>query len=371
VQNYSKSARRYDVSNAFRYANDAASGAVKILTPGSVYVAPFSSATFDVVMKIDAAKLPTWELFGGWNTGLGSLLQTVEFDGYLTLKDSRDTVRLPWHVLPHKSANVEVINNNVIIPKKGFGLLAMANLSKVLAGGFDLFYLTGTSPRLRRSQLPDADETTVHDLAAVGVRLNYDAGEPVVQFAINTYGRRAHPAYPGRFDVLIDVDNDGTFDFNVFNAENGDFDTTGETLVAIDDLSIPGLDDAAAYYYADVDLDSGNLIMTAPLFALGGLTIDQKFRFDVEAHDNYFASTMADGLTDAIRKNVYTLNTPKFDVAPGSVPEGGVPPRSGLLLKVNALPGGDKASPSQQGFLFMYRDAADEAETVTVHKLGK
>jgi len=38
---------------------------------------------------------------------------------------------------------------------------------------------------------------------------------------------------------------------------------------------------------------------------------------------------------------------------------------------VEDVPGGDRASPSQTGFLMMYRDAADEAETVSVHKLGR
>jgi len=371
VQNYSGTARRYDVSNAFRYANDAASGAVKLITPGSVFVPPFGSTTFDVVMKIDATRLPVWGLFGGWNNGTGSLLQTVEFDGYLTLKDSKDTVRLAWHVLPHKSADLHVVNRNVVIPGKGFGLLAMANIGKALPGAFDLFNLTGTSPRLRRSQLPEEDETTIHDLAAAGIRYTTDAdGFPAVQFAINTYGRRSHPAYPGRFDVFVDSNNDGVNDFRVFNAENGDFDTTGETLVGIDDLSIEGPDDAVAYYYADVDLDSGNLIMTVPPEAIE-VAEDQKFRFAVEAHDNYFASTLEDGLTDAIRGMVFTLNTPKFVATSDLLPGGGVPPSSGLLLKVNGVPGGDKASPSQSGFLLMYRDAADEADTVTVYQGGK
>ncbi len=59
------------------------------------------------------------------------------------------------------------------------------------------------------------------------------------------------------------------------------------------------------------------------------------------------------------------------DVRFAALPADGVPTRSGLLLKVDDVAGGDKASPSQKGFLMMYRDAALEAETVTVTKLGK
>ena len=373
VQNYSRSARRYDVSSIFRYDNDAASGAVRILTPGSVTVPPFGSTTFDVVLRIDASKLPYWTFFGGANAGNGPLLQSVEFDGFITLKDSRDTVRMPWHVLPHRSSEVRVVNRNVAIPAKGFGLLALANTSRALPGVLDIFNLTGTSPRLRPSQLPDEeDETTVHDLAAVGVRATVDNRKlPIVQFAIHTYGRRAHPAYPGRFDVFIDSNNDGKPDFRIFNAEWHGFDSDGLTVIAVDDLSTDAdNNNLAVYYYVDADFDSSNLIMSVPPNAVG-LTPGKPFRFDVEAHDNYFADSETDGLSDAIRGMVFTLNQPKFRVQTNGDPETGVPARGGLVLKVNDVPGGDRASPSQTGFLMMYRDAAQEAETVGVYKAGR
>jgi subtilisin family serine protease len=373
VQNYSRSPRRYDISNTFRYSNDRASGAVKILTPGSVVVPPFGSATFDVVMRIDASKLPYWNFFGGANAGRGPLLQTVEFDGFITLKDGRDTVRLPWQVLPHRSAAVRVVNPNIVLPRKGFGLLALANGSRALPGLVDIFNLTGTSPRLRPWQLPEEDEeTTVHDLAAVGVRTTVDnVGLPIVQFAIHTYGRRAHPAYPGRFDVFVDSNNDGEADFRLFNAEWHGFDTDGITVIAVDDLSTDAdNNNIPVYYYVDADLDSGNLIMSVPPDAIGvkpGVPI----RFAVEAHDNYFADKETDGLSDAIRGMVFTLDRPKFRVQTDGAPETTVPARGGLILKVNEVQGGDRASPSQTGFLMMYRDAAAEAETVSVYKAGR
>jgi len=60
---------------------------------------------------------------------------------------------------------------------------------------------------------------------------------PIVQFAISTYGRRAHPAYPGRFDVFVDTNNDGKPDFHISNSEFGPFDSNGITVIAVDDLS--------------------------------------------------------------------------------------------------------------------------------------
>ena len=374
VQNYSRSPRRYDVSSVFRYGNDAASGAVKILTPGSVVVPGFGSTTFDVVMRLDASKLPLWPFFGGASAGIGPLLQTVEFDGFITLKDSRDTVRLPWHVLPHRSAEVRAVNRNVVIPGKGFGLMALANTGRALPGVLDIFALTGTSPRLRPSQLPDEDEeTTVHDLAAVGVRATVDgAGLPIVQFAIHTYGRRAHPAYPGRFDVFVDSNGDGKADFRIFNAEWHGFDSDGITVVGVDDLSTDADNsNMPVYYYVDADFDSSNVIMSVPPSAIGVNPGNPTLRFDVEAHDNYFADRESDGLSDAIRGMVFRLDKPKFKAVTNGQPETVVPARGGLVLKVQDVPGGDRASPSQTGFLMMYRDAAEEAETVSVSKAGR
>ncbi|MEJ1964184.1 MAG: hypothetical protein WDO56_22620 [Gammaproteobacteria bacterium] len=199
-------------------------------------------------------------------------------------------------------------------------------------------------------------------------------GERVVQFAINTYGRRAHPAYPGRFDVLVDSDLDGKPDYRLFNVEFGNYDSTGQTVIALEDLHRPQSPSGpnpnpAVYYYASADLDSGNLILTATPESIG-IRDGKPFRFDVEAHDNYFNSD-SDGLTDSIRGMVFTLNKPKFTPYIDNAPAGGVPPRSGLVVKVVDHPDAYRLSPSQSGFLMMYRDAKDEAETVTVYKAGR
>ena len=51
----------------------------------------------------------------------------------------------------------------------------------------------------------------------------------VIEFAISTYGRRAHPDYPAGFEVDIDTNGDGVPDFVVYNAELGGFGATGQT----------------------------------------------------------------------------------------------------------------------------------------------
>jgi hypothetical protein len=68
---------------------------------------------------------------------------------------------------------------------------------------------------------------------------------------------------------------------------------------------------------------------------------------------------------------VFTLNKPRFLVDVSNLPPTGIPPRTGGLVKVLAVEGGDRASPSQSGLLIFYPDARDEAETVTVISRGR
>jgi hypothetical protein len=357
VRNYSGNPRTYTVSASFRYANDGASGAVTPSAPSSVAVAAGGDASFEVCLALDAAKLPNWSLNGGPQGGNGPLLQSHEFDGYVTIQDGEDTVSLPWHILPHKAAAVSAAGKQVVL-KSGSGSLTLANKSMVRDGGVDVFALTGTSGRIPASQLPKTgDNYAVIDLKAIGVRYLSAADSGVaggaIQFAVNTYGERAHPAYPAEFDIYVDTNSDGNADFVLYTAELTGFAATGQTVVYVANLNTGR---ATAYFFADASLNSGNIIMTAPMGALG-ITPGSKVTFSVYAFDNYFTGW----LTDAVENMTFTAGTPRYTVA-GSLPTLSVPASNSGNLPVQAVPGGGAASPSQSGFLLMYRDGAPGRE---------
>jgi hypothetical protein len=120
-----------------------------------------------------------------------------------------------------------------------------------------VFSLTGISPRADSAQLPQpGDNFAFVDMRAVGVRL---AAPGYVQFAINTFGRRAHPNYPAEFDVYIDVDRDGVPDFVVYNSELGGFGVSGSNVVNVRNLATGA---SAIYFYTDADLNSASAIFT-------------------------------------------------------------------------------------------------------------
>jgi hypothetical protein len=359
VRNYHHSQRTFSIGTSFRYAADAASGAVSLATPASVTVPAGGSATFVAKLTVNSSLLPTWNLNGGSNGGNGSLLRGPEYDGFVTISDGIDTVRLPWHILPHKAAAVTPSSTNVML-NAGTGTLTLNNTGGAVAGRLDVFSLTGASPQIPSASLPrPGDNFAIVDLKWVGVRqVSAGAAGDAVQFAVNTYGARSHPNYPAEFDIFIDTNNDGTNDFVVFNAENGGFGASGQNVTALLNLVTNA---SVVRFFTDADLGSSNAILTVLRSDLG-MSAGSQFRFSVVAFDNYFTGVG----TDSINNMLYTLDTPQFTggVAPSPVPAGGA-----SILTVNAVPGGASASPSQSGLLLMYRDGrfGREADAIIVN----
>lgn len=354
VRNYSNETRIYSIDSSFRYADDAASGAVSVQTPDFVRVAANSDATFPVVVSVDAARLPNWNLNGGSNGGNGSLLQGVEFDGYIDVADATDRVRLPWHVLPHKAAAVTP-SRQIVNLINGAGSLTLSNAGGATPGRVEVFSLTGVSPKIAREALPaDGDNFAVIDLKSVGVR---QSGSNL-EFAVTTFGERSHPNYPAQFNIEIDTNRDGTTDYIVYNGELSGFAATGQNVVYV---LRAGTTTATAYFFTDADLNSANAILTVPFSALG-LTAGSQFNFAVSASDNYFTGNF----TDSIGAMTYTAATPRYTAT--GVPAEGVPVGGSGILNVQAVSGGETASPSQSGLLLLYRDAKlkQEADAVLV-----
>lgn len=353
LRNYTKKAVTYTVTPTFRYMDDEMSGAVSVKVPKSVKVGANGSAVFNVQLKVDVYKLPLWNFYGGAVQGDGSRLQAVEFDGYLNISGGGDTIHMPWHILPHRAAEVTPAGGNVQLVN-GMGSLALSNAGGAVDGLVDVFSLLGTSGRIPPPTLPqDGDNAAVIDLKSFGVRL---ANASTIQFAISTFGTRSHPAYPAEFDIYIDTNRDGTDDFVLYTAENGGFGATGQTLVYVVNLATGA---GGAYYYAAADLRSGNMIMTAPLSVMG-LTPSSTFDVSVYAFDNYFTGY----LTDAIEGMTYTPAMPRYytDQISFYVPMGG-----SVNLNVYAYPGGEVTSPSQSGLLLMYRDAREQRESDAIY----
>jgi minor extracellular serine protease Vpr len=359
VKNYNATARTYSVATNFRYANDVASGAVSLSVPATIAVPANGTATFFVTMTLNANLLPAWGLSAGANGGNGATLDLPEYDGYLTLSDATDTVRLPWHILPHKAANVVASASSVNMGGAASASMNLTNTGGATFSNVDAFYLTAESPKLPASVYPKpGDQFTIHDIKAVGTRfVDIGGGAFGVQFAISTHAQRTNGVYPGEFDIFIDTNNDGVYDFVLFNRENGTFSSTGQSVVSLLNLATGT---SVVRFFTAAELVSSNIVLTASMADLG-ITPNTKFTFRVSAYDNYFTGA----LTDVVPPATITLGTPRFFV-PGAFAV--APANTTTPVTINRVAAGDAASPGQTGILLLYSDGKTgaEAQAITV-----
>ena len=221
----------------------------------------------------------------------------------------------------------------------------------------EVFSLVNTSPKIDRDDLPGpGSNMAVVDLKAVGVRGDTAGGVPYIEFGIASNGVRAHPTYPGEFDVVIDSNNDGNPDYVLFTAELGAAATTGTCIVFLADLTAGT---AAPVYYCDADLNSGNMIMTTDLADIGLTALTDRFTFWVEVYDNYFTGAQTDGTTPA----TIAVANPRIAGAPltAVAPSGG-----SATIAVTHNRGTPRLDEQHSGLLLLYRDAAPGKESEIV-----
>lgn len=354
VENFSGEARTYSITRGFRYADDAARGAVALELPTSISVPAGGSATLEAKLTVDGARLPTWTLDGGPSGGDGSRLQSVEFDGYVTLSSGSETLTVPWHALLRKSARTAVTRTAGTL--KAGASMNLVNRG-VEASAFDVFALTGTSPKDYADGGTPGSNVALVDLRAAGVRaVDLGGGATGLQFAVSMFGKHATPLYPAGIEVDIDVDGDGNPDALAVLQELDGFGATGQAVVRWFNLKT-GQNDVA--FFLDADLQSGNAILTVPTAPLG-IDPARPIRYTVLAYDNYFSGLV----TDAIVDMTVTPDAPRYAVQGDLSP---IAAGASRQLSALALPGGASASPSQSGLLLMYRrNAGMEADVVPV-----
>jgi minor extracellular serine protease Vpr len=356
LKNTASSRRTYVISPQFRNAADRRSGAVTVKAPAVVRVAAKSTAEFTVRFTINPRKLAQWPFtHAAGYTGSGAELNGPEFDGYLKAISVSETLHLGWTVLPHRSADV-----SAAAPVRltgGHGPLTLTNTSTVLDGAVHVFGLTGTSGRFPKpapGQPGSAGSNiAVIDLAAAGVRDDVTNG--LISFAVAGQRRQTIPLYPAGYEIDIDTNRDGTFDYAVFQQEAVGRGLSGESLVYVLNVATGA---ATAYFYTDADFDVRTQVLSVPLSSLG-LRRGSTFDFRVRAFDNYFTGLV----TDTIENQAWTVGAAKYELS-GGADSLAVP--AGRTIRVSVAQT-SAAESTQTGLLLFYDDAVRrDAQAVTV-----
>ena len=317
VRNYTNRPITYAVRPTFRYADDAATGAVSVLAPRTVTVGSRRTATFRVTLRIDGSRLRPWTMNAGANGDNPVPLGLLEYDGYLNLDnlatsaDDADPLHLAWHVLPRLSddvnATTERVRVNSILRWGPFAGLPGGDTSLRNRGAgaayIDAYSLVGTSPNLPPSNA--GANSPVVDLRAVGVQTFPvpantacgDADSFVYVIAINTWERTTLAIAHNEFWVYLDTNHDGTADYVVLNADAyGPLAIdTGQSVTWAYNLATGEGD---AWFYTDHGTNDGNTILTicGEQIGMNAGNFNQPMTMDVVAYDDYFTGNATDAI---------------------------------------------------------------------------
>jgi subtilisin family serine protease len=311
VSNYSNVEIVYAVQPTFRFAEDETNGAISFTVPEQVTVPAQGMTEFDVTLTIDGTLLREWGLDSGANGGNPDVLTQFEYDGYLllddisTTDDDADPLHLAWQVLPRLSADVvasaETVRINAVVDDIPAGFVQLNNQG-IGTGNIDTYSLIGTSPDLPEGA--QGANAPIVDLRYVGVATYpvpagfCSADESfVMAFAVNTWERQTHAVAPAQFEFDLDVDQDGVFDYAVFNYDLS-LSTSlsnGSNVTWVADLTTF---DATAFFYTDHGTNSGNtvLLFCGEQIGMNAANFFQPIDMDVLAIDFYFAGSVTDSL---------------------------------------------------------------------------
>lgn len=361
IRNLSAASCTYQLSAAFRYADDLADGAASLsFSPASVTVPPGGTKTVQVTLNLDGTKLPAWNLNGGAQGGNGERLRRLEVDGYVNVMCNDAVVAtVPWHVLPRKAADVRPTSLALSLTGSSgaeSGTLRLKNVRGVTDGVTELFELLGTDPVDYPVPAPAGANEAWVDLKAFGARPATFGETKTVQFALATYGEPAHPNYPAQLEVEIytDAKMDGTPEhYIVFNTENVGFAASGQNVVLIYNVLTDTL--SSSGFFSDSDLNSGVVVFTVPLSALGMSDYGVPMALFAYAADNYFTGVYTDYIADPGDQPMwFTPGVPRFfPTGTVNVPAGPTP--TDVIINHWAL--GDAWSPSVDGLLLFHRNA--------------
>jgi minor extracellular serine protease Vpr len=219
-------------------------------------------------------------------------------------------LNLPYYVVTRARSDVDADMRGEKKPS-----IRLSNRNGVIAGNGDFYAWGLKNPKT-------GTIAAAFEPRAVGVQTNPTASptsatDSLLVFAVNTYGRFSNPA-SGEYDILIDVNGDGVYDFILFSGDVGAVQTgtaSGQIATFLVNLKTNAL---TAQFAADAPTDGSIVLM--PVFAshLGISPSNPRFTYTVNAFDDTGAGESLTGTASFNAFSPAISNAMFVPVAPGA-----------------------------------------------------
>jgi minor extracellular serine protease Vpr len=269
VENHSNKTQTYAVTPTLRYANDNTGAVTMSVSPTNVSVPPGSIRYVQVKLTVDGAKVRNNLMNSGERGNAIGPLTANEYDGYIVLNGADHTLKMPWHILPRRSADVSVkIPYGQPIPiDDATGTAAVEIRNKGVGDAqISAYSLLGRGDDREGGEHGEGKPTP--DIRAVGmstveVPAGFCAAEGsfLWSFAFNMYERKASPVGTIH-EVDLDVDNNGSYDFAIINQDLSGITTLtdGRQVSAVIDLATGA---SVLEFFVEHATNSSNVVLTA------------------------------------------------------------------------------------------------------------
>src|SRR6184192_1392842 len=266
------------------------------VSPTSIALAAHQSQTVTVRLAVPAMTV-----------GDSSLFRQVQGRVVMTPSTGNKGVRLsvPYYLVPRARSLV----NAQLTASGGSRSIALSNRSGGITGTAD-FYAWG----LRGSNVG----LGATGLRAVGVQSFPDGANTQLVFAVNTFGRASNPVTM-EYDVLVDVDGDGTPDYDIVAADLGLLITgsfNGQMATAVFNLSTGA---GMLEFLAPAPTDGTTVLMPVIAADAGITSANPRFGYTAETFD--LIGGASDTITATAKFNAFnsSISTGAFvTLAPGA-----------------------------------------------------
>jgi hypothetical protein len=256
------------------------------------------------------------------------------------------SLRVPYYLVPQAVSHIDTAIDTKKVTKTGSATATVTNKNGAITGTAD-WYAWG---------LTDGRDSSLgsNDVRAVGVQ----AFPGVIAFAISTQHRWSNAA-ANEFDILVDVDGNGSDDYDVVGADLGALQTgtnNGQMAVAVFNLTTGG---GSIQFLADAPTDSSTIVLPVNISQLCaasspclsgssprltyhavayGLTDNTVDVVDGVASFNAFSPAISTGMFDVVAPGASATETVSVDAA-----EFAQTPPLGLMIVSHDNPATDEA----------------------------